>query len=45
MLKMNRWKTVLLFVLIIGAGGFAALFLLIQEKLPGLSSEKKVVAE
>jgi hypothetical protein len=45
MLKMDRWKIVLLFVLIIGAGGFAAPFLLIQEKLPGLSSEEKVVAD
>gem|GEM_PF-1365976 len=45
MLKMNRLIIVLLFVLIIGAGGFAAPFLLIQEKLPGLSSEEKVVAD
>ncbi|AFV11949.1 putative membrane protein [Thermacetogenium phaeum DSM 12270] len=45
MLKMNRLIIVLLFVLIIGAGGFAAPFLFIQEKLPGLSSEEKVVTE
>jgi hypothetical protein len=45
MLKVNRLIIVLLFVLTIGAGGFAAPFLLIQEKLLGPSSEEKVVAE